>query len=255
MPPGHHVSRAQPDATQHQDEEPNVPAGSGFVQELVRSATSPFKHTKLSESKRQGGHLKLAEAVVVLEDKTTPLDATQTDQEQRAADDAMEKIKELMKDYISAIRDLQYMLDPISQVDRNDQFLRDYFYLDTKADRDRRVMVDAGIIEQPLHIPHVPLPNYTGHEGCLAKKDWEEQQGSAFLGRFTVAILAGLALIVPMLIMKLSNSLVAQLVTVGVCVFILGLALSLSHSMEKKDIIGGTAAYAAVLVVFVGSSS
>ncbi|KAF5004189.1 hypothetical protein FDECE_9327 [Fusarium decemcellulare] len=111
----YYVSRAEPDATQPRDEEPNVPAGSGFVQELVRSATAPLKQAKLSESGRQGGHLvrlrtlqymnvayqkkKLAEAVVMLEDKTTPLDATQTDQEQRAADDAMEKIKELMKDY------------------------------------------------------------------------------------------------------------------------------------------------------------
>ncbi|KAF4461069.1 hypothetical protein FALBO_12136 [Fusarium albosuccineum] len=111
----YHVSRWEPDATQPQDEEPNVPAGSGFVQELVRSATSPFKKTKLSQSGRQGGHLvrlrtlqymniayqkrKLAEAVVMLEDKTTPLESPQTNEEQRAADDIMENIKELMKDY------------------------------------------------------------------------------------------------------------------------------------------------------------
>jgi hypothetical protein len=78
----------------------------------------------------------------------------------------------------------------------------------------------------------------------------------AFYSRLIMALFGGLALIVPMLIMTLHRSKLTSLLTTSV--FVLGLAVVLAWIMDTadpKDIIGATAAYAAVLVVFVGTAS
>lgn len=92
---------------------------------------------------------------------------------------------------------------------------------------------------------------------------------------FTIAISVGAALIVPMLIMVLDPSQKTSLVTTCVFVFVFASTLVLFNAiayfigliqerdgnksamlsdamLQIKDIIGATAAYAAVLVVFVG---
>ena len=78
----------------------------------------------------------------------------------------------------------------------------------------------------------------------------------AFYRRSIFALLGGFALIVPMLIMKLYPT------TLDVCLtttlFVIAAALLLALFMkdtEPKDVLGITAAYAAVLVVFVGTST
>ncbi|KAF1968628.1 hypothetical protein BU23DRAFT_259844 [Bimuria novae-zelandiae CBS 107.79] len=75
----------------------------------------------------------------------------------------------------------------------------------------------------------------------------------SYLQRTLMAVLGGLFLIVPMLIMVLHNSKVTSLVTTSVFVFVFGLVVS--FFLEKPmDVLSVTAAYAAVLVVFVGTS-
>ncbi|KAE8441928.1 hypothetical protein EG329_004186 [Mollisiaceae sp. DMI_Dod_QoI] len=84
----------------------------------------------------------------------------------------------------------------------------------------------------------------------------KERGWAAFLSRFYMALFGGLALIVPMLIMTLHESKVTSLVTTSV--FVIAVAVLLAGFMEDadpKDILAATAAYAAVLVVFVGTGT
>jgi hypothetical protein len=86
----------------------------------------------------------------------------------------------------------------------------------------------------------------------MAKVRHKKEKG--LVSRVLMAIFGGATLIVPMLIMVLDQRRVTTLLTTS-C-FTLGIGLILAFWMEdanSKDIIAATAAYAAVLVVFVGS--
>jgi uncharacterized membrane protein YfcA len=127
-----------------------------------------------------------------------------------------------------------------------------------------------------------PLPTGTMMVGMR----WEEEERKArfegVLGSivgtfitFLFALTGGLALIVPMLIMVLSPSKKTSLITTCIFVFVFATALALystiityleSYSKSRgdlfkgsriqgKDILAATAAYAAVLVVFVGTNA
>jgi Family of unknown function (DUF6594) len=75
------------------------------------------------------------------------------------------------------------------------------------------------------------------------------------LQRFWMALAGGAALVAPMILMVLHKDLVTTLVTVSVSVFIFAVLIAPLSSQEPFNIVGATAAYAAVLVVFVGASS
>ena len=67
------------------------------------------------------------------------------------------------------------------------------------------------------------------------------------------AIIGGSFLISPMLLMVLVNSKTATLVTT--CVSVLAFGMIIGVYLDRPfDVLSGTAAYAAVLVVFVGAS-
>ena len=74
--------------------------------------------------------------------------------------------------------------------------------------------------------------------------------------RLRMGAFGGLSLLVPMMIMVLKPTKLAALVTTNVCVFVVGLTLALAvdESVGTKDVFAGVVAYAAVLVVFVGTS-
>ena len=76
-----------------------------------------------------------------------------------------------------------------------------------------------------------------------------------FLARLGMALFGGLALIAPMLIMVLHESILTSLLTTSVFVLVIGATFALfMNDAQQKDVVGATAAYAAVLVVFVGAS-
>jgi hypothetical protein len=77
----------------------------------------------------------------------------------------------------------------------------------------------------------------------------------AFMSRLTMALFGGFALIVPMLIMYLHPTKLTNLLTTSVFVTTVAVYFAAATDWEPKDIIGATAAYAAVLVVFVGTST
>ena len=82
------------------------------------------------------------------------------------------------------------------------------------------------------------------------------QREKAFTERVVMAMFGGIALIGPMLIMTLHKSENTSLITVSVATFIFALVMAVAAKESAgKDVLGATAAYAAVLVVFVGTSS
>lgn len=75
------------------------------------------------------------------------------------------------------------------------------------------------------------------------------------LARFIVALVGGSFLIVPMVIMTLNPSQTKSLVTVSLAVLLFVLVLSFVVRVSNVETLVATATYAAVLVVFVGTSS
>jgi hypothetical protein len=75
------------------------------------------------------------------------------------------------------------------------------------------------------------------------------------LARFMVAFAGGVSLVVPMVVMRLNETLLKSLVTVSVAVVLFAGVLSLVFKASNTDTLVATATYAAVLVVFVGTSS
>jgi VIT1/CCC1 family predicted Fe2+/Mn2+ transporter len=84
----------------------------------------------------------------------------------------------------------------------------------------------------------------------------DRERRKAYLSRLSMAYFGGLALVVPMLIMALHKELVVSLVTTSVATAIFAIVIALwSTYASGKDVLASTAAYTAVLVVFVGASS
>lgn len=76
------------------------------------------------------------------------------------------------------------------------------------------------------------------------------------LVRFLVAVAGGAFLIVPMLIMTLGGpSLNTSLITAAVAMLVFALVIAFAVRASNAETMVATATYAAVLVVFVGTSS
>lgn len=75
------------------------------------------------------------------------------------------------------------------------------------------------------------------------------------LARFIVAICGGLMLIVPMLIMRIHGNLIKSLVTTSISVILFATTTSMVFKATDVNTLVATAAYSAVLVVFVGTNS
>lgn len=83
----------------------------------------------------------------------------------------------------------------------------------------------------------------------------ERERRSAYTSRISMALFGGVALISPMLIMALHPGLVVDLVTASVATAIFAFITGAwMRDASGKDVLASTAAYAAVLVVFVGAS-
>lgn len=83
----------------------------------------------------------------------------------------------------------------------------------------------------------------------------ERAKRQAFVQRVLMGLFGGVALIGPVLIMVLHPSQNANLITVSVATIVFALLLALgAQDSTGKDVLAATAAYAAVLVVFLGTS-
>jgi hypothetical protein len=89
---------------------------------------------------------------------------------------------------------------------------------------------------------HVPIPA-------------EMNEAKAIFNRLIMALFGGVALIGPTIIMTLHSSPSTCLITTSVATFLFGVVLAIFASGSSgRDVLGATAAYAAVLVVFIGTS-
>ena len=90
-----------------------------------------------------------------------------------------------------------------------------------------------------------------------AESKFTPQNVSPFVdkvARFIVAMTGGLSLVVPMFIMSIPESSTRSLVTTSVAVVFFAGVISVGYNTSNSETLGITAAYAAVLVVFVGTS-
>ena len=88
--------------------------------------------------------------------------------------------------------------------------------------------------------------------------DWDymirEIEFKATIRRASIGLLSGLFLIGPMLIMTLYPSRNTSLITTSICTLIFIAFVSLFSKAREHEVLAIVAAYAAVLVVFVGTS-
>lgn len=155
-----------------------------------------------------------------------------------------------------ALRDLEYMQECAARHGGDDE--RDPFYLKTSKTLERNVLAAAGLIPKHINPPgtlpkardaDVPeLPGFGRNAENLA------QETEKFWIRFSMASLGGLALVVPMLIMANVPGKIASLVTTCVAMVIFAVGITWLTKLAADQMLAATAAYAAFLVVFVGTS-
>ncbi|KAK3331345.1 hypothetical protein B0H66DRAFT_95742 [Apodospora peruviana] len=175
-------------------------------------------------------------------------------------EDRAVEMTQLMNTYCNALRDLDYMKTKHSDNVKEDPFklvnslLRDVAIMDdvklfhndydgVDVDRRRRQVLADDIADPAL------LGNSRG---------WEKERdvGRAFLGRLFFGIVGGVALVAPVVLMVHLNNVWVQLsvTSAAVVLFALGMSFYSGPGATPLALVGATAAYAAVLVVFVGTS-
>ena len=86
--------------------------------------------------------------------------------------------------------------------------------------------------------------------------EMQADESASFIRNLLMALFGGFALVVPMLIMTLHSTRLTSLLTTSVFVFTVALLLAwYMRETDPMQIVSVTAAYAAVLVVFVGTST
>ncbi|KAK4200803.1 hypothetical protein QBC40DRAFT_325897 [Triangularia verruculosa] len=172
---------------------------------------------------------------------------------------------EILREYIEAIRDWEFMKESLLLSPDKDPFVLtthrqpDFDMIKSSHDafvrrvNEHRRLHDSFIFSDYDCKPEFPrsVPEWN----CLSVKTRGADAVSDFirvrLQLFGMAFWGGAFLIVPMFIMVFAESRTAALVTTTVFVLAFGVILSLIHN-KGSEVMSGTAAYAAVLVVFVG---
>ena len=136
-------------------------------------------------------------------------------------------------------------------------FDRDPFLLMTSREHERHMLSSFGLLtpEQAQALPPAldfARPTLPG-VGRTARLRAAERR-ARYLNVLS-ALLGGLALIVPMIIMKLVPTIACVLITTCGFVISFALAIALLSALRPSEILAVTAGYAAVLVVFVGTTT
>lgn len=156
---------------------------------------------------------------------------------------------------VTALRDLKYMLEMPSQDPKVAKFLQDLLYLNARDPSDLAIMMDANLVKNYPMKPRLHVSNYIGEGGRNHKLDTMQRSNEGLLNRLRMALFGGVVVVAPMLIMTLHRTVLTTLLTTSLFVLAVGLVLAwFMVSAEPKDILTATAAYAAILVVFVGTS-
>ncbi|KAL7796739.1 hypothetical protein V8C37DRAFT_371316 [Trichoderma ceciliae] len=195
-------------------------------------------------------------------------------QEQAISEEDLEQLRISMQQYATAIRDYQFLRNKESVektqiqhrklllqrffqsgLDLSDPFESHYSYFqdsDEKIDPIRSALMRY----LPSHLAFSRQESLErGKEFVEGKTPRAVSDVVDWLVRFIMAFTGGVFLVVPMIIMTLNASQTKSLVTVSVAVVIFSLLLSFVVRVSNVETLVSTATYAAVLVVFVGTSS
>jgi ABC-type polysaccharide/polyol phosphate export permease len=103
---------------------------------------------------------------------------------------------------------------------------------------------------------------YTSAEKTQRKNEYREGKPPQKLApwvdhllRFTISFVGGAFVVIPMLIMSFNQSQTKSLIVISSAVVIFGLVVSLGIRVSSIETLVATATYAAVLVVFLGSTT
>lgn len=139
--------------------------------------------------------------------------------------------------------------------DFSDPFYSHYAFF---ADGDAKVdpIRNAVMARLPVRL------TYSKDEKRQRRKEYGEgktpKQVSKFVDRsvrLIVSVAGGLFLVLPVIVMSLQPSLVKSLITVSAAVLLFAFGLSFGVRVSNVETLVSTATYAAVLVVFVGTSN
>jgi hypothetical protein len=145
------------------------------------------------------------------------------------------------------VRDLEFMQQHAADCGENDE--DDPFYLKSSKELDRLAMERAELI--PYHVlPAGDLPisrdfDHPTLPGVARTAAIKADKSRHLLLRFGMASAGGLFLIVPVIVM--AN-------VPGIAMLLFALGITFGTDIKSDQVLAATAAYAAVLVVFVGTS-
>ncbi|KAK4195477.1 hypothetical protein QBC40DRAFT_185669 [Triangularia verruculosa] len=188
----------------------------------------------------------------------------------------MEKLTRLLREYATAIRDLDYLshLPPL----RDPKFILDNRILLENAFPNMASRPGAPYDSACRTLRRDAVRNADAVREFLRKHlhrrlAWSADERKAdMLGfskrlppliyspmldriaRFLIAVGGGCLVVVPMLVMSFDPSQTKSLLVVTVAVVLFALVMSLAFQTDNKDTLTATATYAAVLVVFIGTS-
>jgi hypothetical protein len=133
--------------------------------------------------------------------------------------------------------------------------IMDYEFLGKNEDFQLMFREDASWWQRPIvSLPYEGIGSL-GFREVDKKGRVEREARRTYASRLSMALFGGLALIIPMLIMALRRSLKTALITSSVATVFFGVIIAVvARDATGKDVLAPTAAYAAVLVVFVGVS-
>ncbi|PKS11708.1 hypothetical protein jhhlp_001696 [Lomentospora prolificans] len=172
------------------------------------------------------------------------------------------KLADASEDLLHALKDWEYV-QASGTLGRNDPFLVNSkvstgrklinSLRDALGPRDdpagiyRKFRDDVEACPEPTRITHLGKTIGLARHGLPRRSDLNR-----LIKRIAVAFVGGSFLIVPMIIMVLNQSRLVTLLTPSLFVLVFGITLAVFLG-KKLQVIVGTAAYAAVLVVFVGA--
>ncbi|KAK4442520.1 hypothetical protein QBC34DRAFT_24554 [Podospora aff. communis PSN243] len=176
----------------------------------------------------------------------------------------MDEAKTLLADYCNAVRDYDFMAERLQQAGDDEE--DDPFQISTSKLLDLCSMYDANLVPMKdgpswgiLFSSAVDKEDYERRSNILPGASRHDRHNvmtrKLYLERLGMGLVGGLALIIPMVIMVLQKDLVTTLITTSVATMLFagGLAL-LGTRLKGETVLASVAAYAAVLVVFVGTS-
>ncbi|PQE04237.1 VIT family domain-containing protein [Rutstroemia sp. NJR-2017a BVV2] len=130
--------------------------------------------------------------------------------------------------------------------------LKEFFEKTSSMTSDQKADYHIPKLHQDVAQPHDKNRSSTLFGGSRTEMH-RKAKFENFLQRLAMAGVGGAFLIGPMLLMVLKKTLLTTLLTTSVCVIAFGFTLAV-YLDQPFNVLSGTAAYAAVLVVFVGTS-